>query len=94
MADDAAAQGAILVALDGSMAAQAAAQVAIRLAKGLHRVIRGLYVIDEELVLDTYADHGAELGQAIEMTSRDDLVARFRYQGETALTWLRPPRSR
>jgi nucleotide-binding universal stress UspA family protein len=88
MADDAAPQGAILVALDGSMAAQAAAQVAIRFAKGLRRMIRGLYVIDEELVLDTYADHGAELGQAIEMTSRDDLVARFRYQGETALTWL------
>ncbi len=78
----------ILVAVDGSPAARAAAEVAIQIARGRHGAVRGAYVVDEELVLDTYADHAAELGESVESTSRADLVARYRAQGEAALLWL------
>jgi nucleotide-binding universal stress UspA family protein len=78
----------ILVAQDGSPAAQAAASVAIQIAQSRNLAIRGLYVVDEALVLDTYADYQAELGDIEKPTSRDDLVARFRERGETALQLL------
>jgi nucleotide-binding universal stress UspA family protein len=78
----------ILVAQDGSPAAQAAANVAIQIAQSRNLVIRGLYVVDEALVLDTYADYQTELGDLEKPTSRDDLVARFRERGETALQLL------
>lgn len=78
----------ILVAQDGSPAAQAAASVAIQIAQSRNLVIRGLYLVDEALVLDTYADYQTELGDLEKPTSRDDLVARFREQGETALQLL------
>jgi nucleotide-binding universal stress UspA family protein len=78
----------ILVAQDGSPAAQAAASVAIQIAQSRNLVIRGLYLVDEALVLDTYADYQTELGDLEKPTSRDDLVARFRERGETALQLL------
>ncbi len=78
----------ILVAQDGSPPAQAAASVAIQIAQGRNLVIRGLYIVDEALVLDTYADYQTELGDIGKPASRDDLVARFRERGETALQLL------
>jgi nucleotide-binding universal stress UspA family protein len=78
----------ILVAQDGSPPAQAAASVAIQMAQSRNLVIRGLYVVDEALVLDTYADYQTELGDIGQPVSRDDLVARFMERGETALQLL------
>jgi nucleotide-binding universal stress UspA family protein len=78
----------ILVAHDGSPPAQAAASVAVQIAQSRNLVIRGLYVVDEALVLDTYADYQTELGDIKKPTSRDDLVAGFRERGETALQLL------
>jgi nucleotide-binding universal stress UspA family protein len=78
----------ILVAQDGSPPAQAAASVAIQIAQSRNLALRGLYVVDEALVLNMYADYQTELGDIEEPTSRDDLVARFRERGETALQLL------
>ena len=78
----------LLVADDGSPAAQAAANVAVQIAKSRDLLVRGLYVVDEALILDTYADHRRELGNVPEVTSRDDLIAWFKKQGESALREL------
>jgi nucleotide-binding universal stress UspA family protein len=78
----------LLVADDGSPVAQAAANVAIQIAKCRDLLVRGLYVVDEALILDTYADYGGELPDVPEVTSRDDLIAWFKNQGESALRGL------
>jgi nucleotide-binding universal stress UspA family protein len=78
----------ILVAQDGSPVAQTAASVAIQIAQSQSLLIRGLYVVDEALVLDTYANYQTELGRGEEPTSRAELVTRFQEQGEVALRWL------
>jgi nucleotide-binding universal stress UspA family protein len=77
----------ILVATDGSPAAHTAASAAIQVAKALHLVIEGLYVVDELLTLDPYADYQAEL-DGEQVSSRSDLVARFEQQGAAALRQL------
>jgi nucleotide-binding universal stress UspA family protein len=78
----------ILVAQDGSLAAQTAADVAIQIAQSQSLGIRGLYVVDEILVMDAYANYQAELGSAELPTSRADLVAKFEERGDAALRWL------
>ncbi len=78
----------ILVALDGSQSAQAAANAAIHIARAQKRTIQGLYVVDEALVLGMYADYRAELGYVGEPSSRVELLARFEEQGSAALRWL------
>jgi nucleotide-binding universal stress UspA family protein len=78
----------ILVAHDGSPSATVAALTAIQVAKVLNLAIHGLYVVDEVLSLDTYANYGAELGSAEEPASRADLIARFERRGGEALRWL------
>jgi nucleotide-binding universal stress UspA family protein len=78
----------ILVAHDGSPTAQAAASVAIQIAQSQNLVIQGLYVVDEALILDTYANYHAELGSAQEAASRAELVSWFEERGEAALQWL------
>jgi nucleotide-binding universal stress UspA family protein len=78
----------LLVADDGSPNAQAAANVAIQIAQSQNLLVRGLYVVDEALILDTYADYRRELGDVPEMTSREDLIAWFKTQGESALREL------
>jgi nucleotide-binding universal stress UspA family protein len=78
----------ILVAQDGSPGAQAAANVAIQIAKGRDLSIYGLYVVDEVLALDPYANYGPELGRSAESASREDLIAWSREQGDAALRWL------
>jgi len=75
----------LLVADDGSPSAQAAANVAVQIAQSQDLLVRGLYVVDEALILDTYADYRRELGNVPEVTSRDDLIAWFKTQGESAL---------
>lgn len=86
----------ILVADDDSTEARAAADAAVRIARNQNVVLRGLYVVDEVLALDTYADYHAELGVPAkasksdrrEPTSRAELIRWFETQGEVALRWL------
>lgn len=86
----------ILVADDYSAAARAAADAAIRIARIENLAIRGLYVVDEALALDTYANYHAELpfvsrqsnGQPREPGSRAELLNWFETQGSFALERL------
>ena len=86
----------ILVADDDSSDARAAADAAIRLARNQNLAIRGLYVVDEVLALDAYANSHAELpllsratnGDLREPTSRAELMSWFETQGTVALNWL------
>ena len=86
----------ILVADDHSSEARAAANAALQIARGLNLTIRGLYVVDEGLALDTYANYHAELpdlsftsnGNIREPTSRAELMSWFETQGKVALHWL------
>lgn len=80
---------AILVAQDGSRAAKATADVAIFIAKSLALSIQGLYVVDEPLIMDTYARHRRELGISEKSLSRAELVSRSEFQGLEAMEWLK-----
>jgi len=86
----------ILVADDSSAGARAAADAAIRIARSQALSIRGLYVVDEALALDTYADYRSELPffqksmnrENREPSSRAELLTWLEAQGEMALRWL------
>jgi nucleotide-binding universal stress UspA family protein len=85
----------ILVADDDSSEARAAAKAAFRIARVQGLAIRGLYVIDESLALDTYASYQAELpilsdsnDYGREPKSRAELMRWFENQGTLALDWL------
>ena len=78
----------ILVPQDGSMSALAAAGVAIQIAQSQDLSIHGLYVVDEALALDTYADFRHELGNDHEPVSRAELLTWFEEQGDAALQLL------
>jgi nucleotide-binding universal stress UspA family protein len=80
--------GEILVAQDGSPAALAAATVGIQIAQSLDLSVHGLYVVDETLALETYADYGRELEVDSEPVSRSELLAWFEEQGDAALEML------
>jgi nucleotide-binding universal stress UspA family protein len=67
----------ILVALDGSPSAQAAASVAFEIAQSQNLRIQGLYVVDDTLVLNMYANYQAELGSTREIASEADFVQLF-----------------
>jgi nucleotide-binding universal stress UspA family protein len=78
----------VLIAQDGSPTAQAASGVAIQIAQSLGFSIRGLYVVDEALALDTYTNPEAELDSTHSLISRAGLITQFQSQGEMALQWL------
>jgi nucleotide-binding universal stress UspA family protein len=86
----------ILVAADNSTEARAAAEAAIQVAQNQNLAIRGLYVVDEALALETYANYHAELpplpmasnSDSREPTSRAELMSWFETQGDVALNWL------
>jgi nucleotide-binding universal stress UspA family protein len=78
----------IVVAQDGSPAALSAASVAIQIARSQGLSIRGLYVVDETLALEIYADYHGELERDAEPSSRAELVAWFEEQGDAALQML------
>lgn len=86
----------ILVANDQSSEARAAANAALQIAKNQNLAIRGLYVVEESLALDTYANYHAELqdlpilrdGSMREPSSRAELMSWFENQGKVALHWL------
>jgi nucleotide-binding universal stress UspA family protein len=86
----------ILVAEDHSLESRAAAHAALQIARNQDLTIEGLYVVDEVLALDTYANYHAELSVLSngsnnggrEPTSRAELVSWFEKQGKVALNWL------
>jgi nucleotide-binding universal stress UspA family protein len=78
----------ILVAADGSPAAEAAAEVAIQLAQSQSLLVRGLYVVEGALVLNTYTNYYPELHRSDEPGSRAELVTWFEQAGDRALRWL------
>ena len=86
----------ILVADDYSTEARAAAETALQIARTQHLEIQGLYVVDEVLALDTYANYLAELpllpwksnGERREPTSRAEIMSWFETHGKVALNRL------
>lgn len=78
----------ILVALDGSRPARAAANVAIQVAQAQHLTVRGLHIVDEPLLLDPYASYRPELGTTRPPMSPTEAITAFRLHGEEVLTWL------
>jgi nucleotide-binding universal stress UspA family protein len=75
----------IVVAQDGSPAALAAVGIAIQIAKSQDLSVHGLYVVDETLALDSYADYRRELHGDGDPTSRAELLTWFEEQGDIAL---------
>jgi len=88
MQNDNGTPGTILVAMDGSLPARAAAAIAIQIAQSQNSRIHGLFVVDETIVLNSYASYKAELGVDAEPTSRSELAAWFEEEGDVALSWL------
>lgn len=88
--------GYILVADDYSTEARAAADAAVQIARKQNLALRGLYVVDEVLALDTYANYHVELPVSSTAsksdrrgpTSRAELMHWFESQGEVVLHWL------
>ena len=78
----------IVIAQDGSPAALAAAGIAIQIAQSQDLSVHGLYVVDEILALDTYADYRRELERNVEPASRAELLTWFEKQGDAALQLL------
>ena len=80
--------GKILVAVDGSKAARNAASVAITLARMQGYAIRGLYIVDEALALESYSGYHHELTFEVDRDENDDPVAMLEAQGALALNEL------
>lgn len=79
----------ILVTLDGSRSAQVAASLAIQIAKQENLLVRGLYVVDELLVVDTERSLTKELGyKPGDVLLSDERTQLLKDQGEIALRWL------
>jgi nucleotide-binding universal stress UspA family protein len=79
----------ILLAIDGSEISWNTATTSIEVAKALDIKILGLYVIDEELVLNDYADYMKELGVKELLLSRADKAALFKNRGHEILQKLK-----
>jgi nucleotide-binding universal stress UspA family protein len=79
----------ILLAIDGSIISQNTTSPAIQIAKMLNLEIFGFYVIDEELIMDDYADYGKELGIDEPSILRSERAASFEKRGQEALQWMK-----
>lgn len=75
----------LLLAIDGSPAAKAAAYAAARIASALGWGVHAEYVVDASLVFNLLADPGPELGWPVRADSFKDRIARFREVGTIAL---------
>jgi len=78
----------ILIAIDGSDAVQSVINLAIRIAKAQALEIQGLYVVDEELILEDFSNYQIELGNTEQAMSRTDRAARFEERGHSVLQRL------
>jgi nucleotide-binding universal stress UspA family protein len=88
----------IMVAQDGSPAAQAAEDMAVEIARYLDLSVKGLYIVDETMILDTCADYVSELngadyfptfGRRDVPNTRTDLVYILTEQGYSAIRSLK-----
>lgn len=79
----------ILVAVDGSIVAQNAADLAIKIARNENLRIIGLYIVDEALLLDPYSEYQLELGRDDGPASRQELIEKFETKGGLILDQLR-----
>ena len=77
-----------LVAADGSPASHAAISVAMQIAGKAPFSVRGLYIVDEKLITNPYANFQKELGAEIRPDSNVNLVCLFQRRGDLALQWL------
>lgn len=78
----------ILVGVDGSEAARAAALTAIQVGNTLGWAVHALYVVEESLVMDPYANIHHELERPDAPQSRQERLAWLQEQGERALAWI------
>jgi nucleotide-binding universal stress UspA family protein len=78
----------ILMAVDGSEISRNTADISIELARIFGIKILGLYVVDEELAVNDYADYRNELGVEDLSLSRADRAALFETRGREILQWL------
>ena len=79
----------ILIALDGSRPSQVAASLALQIAKQEKLLVRGLYIVDELLVVESEYKLEKELGyKPGEVLVSDERVQLLKSQGEAALRWL------
>jgi nucleotide-binding universal stress UspA family protein len=79
----------ILLAIDGSGISRNTAITSIELAKLFCQEILGLYVVNEELVVNDYADYQKELGLEELSLSRSEKAALFETRGHEILQWLK-----
>ena len=77
-----------LVVLDGSFTAQNAARLAVQIASVEQQTIKGLYIVDESLVLDPYATYREELGRNDLPYSREQRTEWFEEVGSIILNQL------
>ncbi len=78
----------ILVAIDGSPAADAAARAAIQIAQSRSLCVYGLFIIDEALLLNPYADFRHVLAGMSDDMSRSRLLALLKARGSEVLHGL------
>jgi nucleotide-binding universal stress UspA family protein len=75
----------IVVALDGSVTAQNAAEIAMHIAKTETYLVEAYYIVDEPMILDPYTDFAKELGKDLEVASRSQLIEQFEILGFSIL---------
>ncbi len=78
----------IVIAQDGAPDALVAEDIAIQIAQSQNLSVHGLYVVDETLALNTYADYRHELESDRESASRAELLIRLEEQGNAVLQML------
>jgi nucleotide-binding universal stress UspA family protein len=79
----------ILIALDGSPSAKIAAETGVRFAKILQYAIRGLYVVDIDLVVEPlFMDTYIQAQHITDEWSSQTTDEMLRRQGEELLAWL------
>lgn len=89
MLDNEQAFDSVLIALDGSRPSQVAASLAIQIAKQEKLLVRGLFVVDELLVVGTGHNLDKELGyKSRELLWTGERTQLLKGQGEIALRWL------
>jgi nucleotide-binding universal stress UspA family protein len=76
------------VGIDGSLPAHLAANVAIQIASKMNLSIRGLYVVDDGVVMKRYSDIKAENDGRGSLSNRRDYINQLKAKGEVCLTWL------
>ena len=86
-----AAEQSVLVALDGSKAAQTAAMLAVQLAKAEELQIHGIHVISESMILENDARDQSERkgkGSSAVLNEQNEQTEKYRQAGREILQWL------